>query len=634
MKWIKKWTVDNWSRLWLFYLAIGMIWLKTYLVQRFQFNLPVESPYQELILFITPVSSTMLLLGIGLLFFKKRSNFSVILISFLTSAILLADLIYYRFYNDFITLPVLFQAKNVGDLGSSVSTLFSFTDLLVFLDTVVLILLTYVKKVPQVRIQRPELVSVFAFAIIVFFVNWSMAESVRPELLTRTFDRNIVVKSIGNINYHIYDIVQSSKMSSKKVFADSSDLMDAEKYLQQSPKDIPSDELYGIAKDKNVFLISMESLQGFVINRKMFGQEITPFLNDLIEDSYYFENFYHQTGQGKTSDAEFMMDNSLYPLPSGAVYFTHANNTYTATPSILKDQGYYSAVFHANDASFWNRELMYDTLGYDNYFAKEYYNITPENSVGWGLKDIDFFKQTVQLAKDLPQPFYAKLLTLTNHHPYEYSKEDQMIPEFNSGDGSFDRYFVTVRYLDEALKNFFDEVKKNGLYENSIFIMYGDHYGISENHNRAMGEFLNKEEITPYDSVQLQKVPLIIHIPGQEGKTLDTISGQIDVKPTLLHLLGVDDSQAGVNFGHDLFAENKPQLTVLRNGSFITDEYVFAQETCYERETGVEVDSANCEPFQDKAANDLQYSDEIIYGDLLRFILPENEQEDADKAAE
>ncbi len=74
----------------------------------------------------------------------------------------------------------------------------------------------------------------------------------------------------------------------------------------------------------------MESTQSFVINKKINGKEITPFLNEFIKDSFYFDNFYHQTGQGKTSDAEFIVENSLYPLDIGSVFFTHATNEYTA----------------------------------------------------------------------------------------------------------------------------------------------------------------------------------------------------------------------------------------------------------------------------------------------------------------
>ncbi len=139
-----------------------------------------------------------------------------------------------------------------------------------------------------------------------------------------------------------------------------------------------------------------------LLTKKINGKEITPFLNRFITDSYYFDNFYHQTGQGKTSDAEFIVENSLYPLDRGSVFFTHATNEYTATPEQLKKYGYYSAVFHSNDKTFWNRDIMYPALGYDRYFHLNDYVGTEQMSVGWGLKDKEFFEQSISKLKSLP----------------------------------------------------------------------------------------------------------------------------------------------------------------------------------------------------------------------------------------
>jgi phosphoglycerol transferase MdoB-like AlkP superfamily enzyme len=133
-----------------------------------------------------------------------------------------------------------------------------------------------------------------------------------------------------------------------------------------------------------------------------------------------------------------------------------------------------------------------------------------------------------------------------------------------------------------------------------------------------MGEFLGKE-ITPFESTQLQRVPLIIHIPGQEGKVVHHVAGQVDLKPTILHLLGIDTKQ-NIDFGSDLFSKDYTEFTVLRDGSFITKDYVYTKGTCYDQMTGEAIDSANaCEPYIEKAKNELEYSDKIVYGDLLRF---------------
>src|SRR5690606_21985304 len=202
---------------------------------------------------------------------------------------------------------------------------------------------------------------------------------------------------------------------------------------------------------------------------------------------------------------------------------------------------------HANNKSFWNRDIMYEAIGYDYYYSAADYEITPENSKEpWGMKDKYFFEQSVEKMKMMRQPFYTKMITLTNHHPFHLDEEDKLIGEYNSNSRTVNRYFGTVRYTDEAVKHFIQRLKEEGLYEDSIIVMYGDHYGISENHNEAMSQYLGKE-VTPYVSAQLQKVPLIIHIPGVtdqgKGEVISKVGGQIDLRPTLMHLLGLETKQ-------------------------------------------------------------------------------------------
>ncbi len=608
----------RWPALHLIGFAVAVLWLKTYIAYKTSFDIKIENFKQELILLINPLSFLMFVLGFGLFLKKKNQVRYVVISSFIISAILFANVVFYRFFNDFLTVPVLFQTSNMSDLGSSVSELLNLTDLLYFADFIILAIIMMFR--PQALVYREHSQknrrAFFLAAVAIAFFNLGLAETERPQLLTRTFDREMLVKNIGTYNYHIYDVFLQSKSSAQRALADGSELADIGNYARASYVP-PEDDMFGIAKGKNVILISMESTQNFVINEKVNGQEITPFLNDFIKESYYFNNFYHQTAQGKTSDSEFLVDNSLYPLSRGAVFFTHSGNKFAAAPEILNQNGYYTASLHANNKSFWNRDIMYDSFGYQRFYSLPDYEVTETNSVGWGMKDIDFFEQSVQHLKEMPEPYYAKFITLTNHFPFELGEEDQFIEPYTSGNKTVDNYFPTVRYTDEAIKNFIQRLKDEGIYEDSIIILYGDHYGISENHNKAMGEFLGTE-VTPFVSTQLQRVPLIIHIPGQEGKTISKVSGQIDIKPTILHLLGID-TRNDIDFGADLFADDRQEFTVLRDGSFITKDYLYTRDTCYSKETAEPADAAACEPYIEKAKNELEYSDKIIYGDLLRF---------------
>lgn len=604
-------------------LAIVATWIKTVIVYHTSFDMKLENAMQHFILFINPLSFLLFAYGLSL-FFKssKARNRYIISISVILSIVLFGNVGFYRFYDDFITLPVLFQTSNFGDLGSSAASIIGLWDILFFADVIILLLahkyLPIMKEALQVNVQFRR--AFFVLAVAVSFLNLGLAETERPQLLTRSFDRELLVKNIGTYNYHLYDIYIQSKSSAQRALADGSELVEVNNYVRSNQAAV-NEELFGKYKDRNVIAVSLESLQNFVINNQMDGHEITPFLNALTkdEDTYYFNNFYHQTGLGKTSDSEFIVENSLFGLGRGAVFFTHGGNTYNSMAERLGENGYYTNVMHPNNKSFWNRDMMYQSLKIDKYYDVDSYTIEEGQAVNWGMKDIPFFEQSAAYMKDMPQPFYSRLISLTNHYPFTLDEEDIMIPEYTSNSGTVNRYFQTARYMDEAVKDFFQALKDQGVYENSIIVMYGDHYGISENHNKAMAQYLEKDALTPYDNAMLQEVPLFIHIPGSgEGKEMDAVSGQIDIRPTILHLLGIETSK-DMQLGADLFSPEHEDFVIFRDGRFVTDNYVYAGEACYDKATGEQIDGEPCQPYAERATMELENSDAIINGDLLRF---------------
>ncbi|MER2027971.1 MAG: LTA synthase family protein [Solibacillus sp.] len=607
-------------------LAIAVIatWIKTVIVYETSFDMKIENAMQLLILFINPLSFLLFFYGLSLfLKSQKARNRYIVGSSILLALVLYGNVAFYRFYNDFVTLPVLFQTSNFGELGTSAAAIISWMDIFYFVD--VLLIIIAVKLLPKAEeqllpIRKDARKAYFVMTAAILFLNLGLAETERPQLLTRAFDRELLVKNIGTYNYHLYDVYVQSKSSAQRALADGSELVEVSNYVRANQAE-PNVEMFGKYEGRNVIAVSLESLQTFVINEEMNGEVVTPFLNSLTndKDTYYFSDFYHQTGLGKTSDSEFIFENSLYGLGRGAVFFTHGENTYNSFAERLGENGYFTNVMHANNKSFWNRDMIYKSFKLDQFYDLESYNVTEETSVNWGLKDIPFFEQSAALMKEMPQPFYSRLITLTNHYPFYLDPEDMMIPEYDSNSGTLNRYFQTVRYLDESVKEFFDDLKEQGLYENSIIVMYGDHYGISENHNKAMAKYLNKEEITPYDSALLQAVPLYIHIPGSnDGQVMENVAGQLDIRPTLLHLLGIETSK-DMQLGADLFSEEHEDFVIFRDGRFVTDQYVYAGEVCYDRETGEAIDAEACQPFIDRATQELEYSDQIINGDLLRF---------------
>lgn len=597
-------------------IAAVILCIKTIVVSFIGFSFHIQSAADVFLIILNPIGSLFLILSICFIFRKKFSKAAFIIINVLITGILFGDLLYYRFYSDFVTVPILFQFKNVGGIGPSTQELMSYWDILLFVDLFVMIFLTL--RIKNSMVIKQSFMKKFVSAgIWLFVLTAGLAVINTPYLFSTSYDREQMVKSIGPYNYHLFDISSAAFSPFKKVLASETDTIAAVNYTDAKEDEKAS--VQGIAKGKNVVLISMESTQNFVINQKINGEEITPFLNYLIKDSYYFDSIYDQTAQGKTSDSEFMIDTSLYPLASGSVFVRKPSNVFNALPKILKENGgYYNAVLHGNNASFWNREDIYKGLGYDRFFSKVDYEVNEENSINYGIKDIPFFEQSAEHLAELPEPFYTRLITLTNHFPFLIDEEDQYISEPTTSQDVVNRYVTTVRYQDEAIKTFFNKLKELGLYENTIFVLYGDHFGISEMYEDGLLELLELEK-SPVNTVELHKVPVIIHIPGQEGKQFSNIGGEVDIRPTLLSLLGITNVDTP-SFGHNLMTRDEDHPVIFRDGSFTTENYTYIDNVCYEKNSGEVAMEGACEPYLENVRDELNMSDEIINGDLLRFL--------------
>ena len=601
----------------LMFIASFMTWLQTYIVYKFFFRLSLVSLGEEILIVINSIGPILLIYG-SIYFLKpSKRSFAVIGVSALFSVIMIANTLFYKFYDDIMTLPILLQMDNTGGLGSSVMNLMDFKVLFLVMNLPILMVAN--RRIKDSTKVTPHFYKKYFISMIgAYLLTFGLSYLSGLPMFNVPYNREVMIKTLGIYQYGLYDIYLSLTTPIDYALAENNEFIEVSNYVKSNQIN-PNSELFGVAKDQNIIVISLESLQEFAINLEVNGEEVTPFLNQFIQECYYFNNFYQQTSQGKTSDAEFITENSLYAADRGSAFYAKSQNQYESLASIFKGQGYYTAVFHANEKEFWNRETMYEALGFDHFFDESAFLVNEENSFGWGLTDEAFFEQTLNYLKGLPQPFYAKLLTLTNHYPFEIPEQYQYISPGETNNEIVNHYITTVRYLDEALKSFITNLKESGLYDNTIIVMYGDHYGLSESYYEDLAILLQEEEITLNRHLDLQRVPFIIHLPNQEeGEVVSTVSGQIDMKPTLLNLVGLPVN-AYINFGQDLFAADRRELIVLRDGSFIGSEYRYADSTCLRSDSGELVDQSFCESLEKVAVQDLYYSDLILNKDLLRF---------------
>ncbi|MEQ3451471.1 LTA synthase family protein [Enterococcus cecorum] len=628
------------KRLGFFTLLIVLMWLKNMLAYTLDFHLSLENALQHFILIINPIATTLLLLSVGLYVRRKKPAYiTMMVIYFIMTALLFSNAVYYREFTDFITINTMLGAGKVASgLGESAIKLFRPYDILYWIDFILLVFALATKriKMDETPVRARMAFAFSTLAVMIFSGNLFLAESDRPELLTRTFSRDYLVKYLGINAFTAYDGVQTYKTTQVRAQASATDMDEVAEYVKGHYAK-PNDQYFGLAKGRNVIYIHLESTQQFLIDYKLKDEngvehEVMPFINSLYHSNstFSFSNFFHQVKAGKTSDSETLFENSLFGLNQGAL-FTQlgGKNTFEAAPNILKQtQGYTSAVFHGNSGTFWNRNETYKHLGYDYFFDASYYNVTEDNSFQYGLNDKPFFQQSVKYLEHLQQPFYTKFIAVSNHYPYsQLSGDETGFPLAQTKDETINSYFSTANYMDTAVHEFFDYLKQSGLYDNSIIILYGDHYGISNARNKELAQLLGKDRDTwsNFDNAQVQRVPYMIHIPGMtQGKIIDTYGGQVDALPTLLHLLGVD-TQNYIQLGQDLFSPDHKQLVAFRDGDFVTPNYTYYSGVLYDNKTGEEITEPSEElkkqidADKDAVSDQLATSDKINNGDLLRF---------------
>lgn len=604
-------------------------------------------PYIEISLmdYVIAIGSVMIV-SFWTFWLPRRSYLvSLILLNLLLTAIIYSDLVYYRYFEDFITIPVLLQTGQISSLGESIQSLLHWNDLFFFIDWVIFIPYIVV-KIAQGRRKHTDLYihqgqaytrtnapilrrfitgililvigSVLTFAPIKHYSNtWAKG------VFASNWWNMTIYNVTGLIGFHGYDIYRYALDHIGPEHTLPQDEIDTiqDLFQQKSAQRSVQNESYGKYKNSNVVVVQVEAFMNFMIGKSINGEEITPNFNKLMKESMYFSNYYHQTGQGRTSDADFSSHSSLHPLPSGSVFTRYPDHEYDMLPTILKEQGYSTNAFHAYDSSFWNRTIMYQNMGYDRFFSKK--DFTIDEPLGWSLGDNSFFKQSLDEMKSITQPFYSFLITLSSHHPYTIPKDKQELDVGEFSDTIFGNYLHAIHYVDNALGQFTDQMKEQGLWDNTILVVYGDHDN-SIKDKPYYEQFLGKS-LSDLDMEQIMnQVPLLIHLPdsAQVGEYSEA-SGQLDMSPSLLHLLGIQ-SDSYYMLGNNLFSD-QDRSVILRSGAF-TDNNVFyipspdglfENGSCYDLSTRETTAVTECQAGFNQAKLQLNISDQVIQYDLL-----------------
>jgi lipoteichoic acid synthase len=510
-------------------------------------------------------------------FAAKRKLSIYLAVNLALTGILFAVIMYYKYYGVIVTYHALKQVNQVTAVSNSVFSLMDPYFLFIFTDIIVLAIILFRRKLAKTwkkgfeRKEKRSLVALL-FGISVFLCLFN--------ILPNRASMNDIVKAeeMGILNYEVYTLFAQDKQELTPLDQITQASIDQLKGIQNSSTAF----LSGKAKGKNVIIIQLESFQNFLINLHIDGKEITPVMNSLVKGNFYFPHFYQQVGQGNTSDAEFVVNTSLYIPPQGAATQMYTGKQLPSLPKLLQANSYDTATFHTNVVEFWNRGELYKALGFNRYYDKSFFG--EEDKVFFGSSDeVLYAKTAAELEKmdHKENSFYAQVISMTAHHPFTIPdyKYKMTLPDRYAGNFVGD-YVRAQNYADYALGLFVEDLKKRGVWDNSLIFIYGDHVGLPvtslNRKERALMEEIYGHE---YGYNEMVNIPLIVVSPGVTYPAeFKQLGGQVDLLPTIANMLGVP-LENHLHFGQDIFNQTEsnllPEQYYLPKGSFVNSSELF-----------------------------------------------------------
>jgi len=556
----------------------------------------------------------------------RPRRLGLVLAYLLVTLLLLADVWYFRYFGDILSVHMILQLGIVGSVSASVLDLVRPQDLLLLLDAPLLVLL--VRTAPPAGRRRWP-VAVLSLLVAATLIGLPIVQRARIGglgMYRNVWSRVFFVTRSGILLCHLQDGASAARdhlLAPAAPSAAERERLAAWYAVRDRPK--PPSPLAGRAAGQSVILVQLEALQAQVIGLEVAGRPVTPHLNRLLTESLYFPRFYHQTAQGRTADAEYLTLCSQHPLAEGAVFFRFPRAPVSCLPRLLALAGYRTEAFHAFDRAFWNRATVYPQLGFARFHSRD--ELPQTEIIGLGLSDRVFFATALQRLRALPQPFFAFLVTLSSHHPYPdaYPPADLSLGALDGT--SVGRYLKAMHYLDASLGHFVEGLRAAGLLDRAVLIALGDHDlgALSDPAGHLPALFGPAPPGTPAGLDFWRRVPLLIRLPhGEAAGRYPQLGGQLDLLPTVLELLDLTPPRFE-GFGTSLLTGG-PRTVVFRDGTVLDEELSYFPPgqtgrdvgVCRERRTGAEVPVARCASLVQHAAAELTLSELVTRYGLRR----------------
>lgn len=487
--------------------------------------------------YATKIIATLALAGVYAL---TRCRWAQIVVMALLDVLLVANLMYFRTYYSAIPASSYLEAGNLADFKASVTDSLRWADIVLLLISIATAVIAFryktTKRQPLTAVLKWWAAPLAGFALLLTGVNLCKGgfhkslRSVRQSAYLCSADAPIF-SVFGCIWYDITDAAEPITPEKQ---------VEIERWLASQPKHQPADSV--TEKRSNLLIVFAESLESWVLEKKVDGKEITPCLNRLLKEksTLYAPNVLTQVKGGRSIDAQLMICSGLLPLMSGTYSSLYYDNTfYTLQKAMRGLKHSRSYLLTIDKVSTWNQGAVARSFGTDTIISYHDFKMTEAFGTHKRIGDASFFQQCREKIErgEVWKPgesVYMQFVTYSGHAPFKLPDHLRTITFPASIPEKAADYMTTAHYTDKAIGDFVAYLKTQPQYKETIVVIVGDHEGLASYRQELVGNpacrgLVSDKQLTPF---------IVLNSPV--GMRYDKFMGQIDIYPTLLNLMQLD----------------------------------------------------------------------------------------------
>ncbi len=470
-----------------------------------------------------------------------RSRWYIVIIGTLVDILLIVNLMYFRTYYTAIPWDSYFLAGNLADFTSSVFDSLRWVDLGFPFLTVLYLWVIRKQSLACLASQKKKVWRFLSVCVLIPFlilggIVWFQGgyKKAYESLLIHSQTCGTPMYTVLGTLY--YEHVQDKKEYTPEVKDE------IEEWLQARPEHKPLP--FKIEERNNCVIILAESFESWVLEQKVEGKEITPCLNKLLKEEGVLYAPYVQTqAKGARSiDAQLLLHTGLLPLTFGAYSARYPHHYYPSLEKAFKEkyEDGKACCFTVDKKVVWNQAIVAQDFGYDLLLDKPYWVLDEKTGPMHKLGDVSFLRQCAEKMKTeemvpIEGHTLIQCVTYSGHGPFIIPDELKRISFSKDVPRRMNDYMTVANYTDRAIGAFIDSLRIQKKFENTMIVITGDHEGLASDRAQLCSSPAGKGVVSPG-----QFTPFIV-INSPVTFRYEKVMGQMDMYPTLLNLLGLDN---------------------------------------------------------------------------------------------